>query len=320
MKYFVTGGAGFIGSHIVEKLIEQNLEVIVYDNFSTGKIKYLENLINNKNLNVIEGDLLDKDLLFKSMENIHTVFHIAANADVRNSFVDPNKDFCQNLLATFNVLESMRINNCKKIIFSSTAAALGEPEIFPTPENCPIPKQTSIYGASKIGAEAIISAYCEGYKLEGYSFRFVSLLGPRYPHGHVYDFVKQLLSNPNELSVLGDGSQKKSFLNIEDCIEAIFLVSNVNLSSNDQGCSYQVFNLGNLEYVTIKDSISFICSEMKVNPNIKYGFGSRGWTGDSPFVFLDTSKIQSRGWKPKHNIESSVKQTVKWLLNNQWIF
>ena len=320
MKYFVTGGAGFIGSHFVEDLLNKKNEVVVFDNFSTGQIRFLENIENHKNLLIIRGDLLDKESLESSIKGCDTVYHFAANADVMKSFEDPYRDFNQNLLATMNLLDAMRKNKINKIIFSSTAAALGEPETFPTSEDCPIPSQTSLYGASKIGAEAMISAFCEGYGFEAYIFRFVSLLGSRYPHGHVFDFVKQLITNKNELIILGNGKQKKSFLNIKDCVKAINLVAEKNKTALKNKHNIEIYHLGNSDFINIKKSAAIICNEMSLNPKIIYKGGERGWVGDSPFVFLDISKIKNEGWKPEFTIEHSIRETVRWLIDNQWIF
>ena len=241
---------------------------------------------------------------------------MAANADIRDGLNHPRKDLEQNLIVTFNILEQMRKNNVKKIVFASSAAALGEPSFFPTDEKLPIPHQTSLYGASKLASEALISAYCEGYGFSASIYRFVSILGPRYPHGHVFDFVKKLLKDPNKLEILGDGTQKKSYLHINDCIEAIIKISNKVFKSQD--C--QVFHLGTEEYIKVSDSASMISKLMNLNPDFEFTGGRNGWIGDNPFVFLDISKAKSYGWKPKKTINESLQDTVDFLLENKWIY
>jgi UDP-glucose 4-epimerase len=213
----------------------------------------------------------------------------------------------------------MRQRGIKRIAFASSAAALGDPSVFPTPEDCPVPIQTSLYGASKMACEGMISAYCEGAGFEGYVFRFVSLLGNRYPHGHVFDFCRSLHANPSKLRVLGNGLQRKSFLNISDCLSAILHVVGTETAMNTKH-NFQVYNLGYHEFVEIKQSVGWICERLGVQPEIEYAGGSKGWVGDSPFVFLDTTKIQATGWAPKVSIRDSICETVDWLTKNDWIF
>ena len=319
VRCLVTGGAGFIGSHITDQLLKKNYSVVVYDNLSTGQINYLLGSQMSDNFTFVEGDLLDPELLEKSLEGIDVVYHMAANADIRFGLKNPYIDLEQNTIATFNLLESMRKNGVNRIVFASSAAVLGEPEIFPTPENCAIPVQTSLYGASKIACEGMISSYCEGYGFEGYSFRFVSLLGPRYPHGHVFDFVKQLRESPSKLKILGDGTQKKSYMHIDDCLDAIFLVADERRTALMSKHNYQVYHLGSNDYIKVSRSVEIICDQMKLKPELDYEGGDRGWVGDNPFVFLDVNKMQSEGWSPNHSIESSVRETVDWLNTNAWI-
>jgi UDP-glucose 4-epimerase len=248
------------------------------------------------------------------------VFHLAANADIRGGLTHPRKDLEQNTLVTFNVLEMMREAGVKRIIFSSTAAALGEPEVFPTPETCAIPVQTSLYGASKMACEGLISSYCEGYGFEGYVFRFVSLLGPRYPHGHVFDFVRKLRVDPTRLHILGDGRQRKSYLHIEDCLDALLLICEVKRTAKDTRRHFEVYHLGVQEYCSVEQSAGWISTELGLTPKLEYSGGERGWIGDNPFVFLDVSKAIATGWAPKHTIEQSVRETARWLSDNSWIF
>jgi len=207
MKALVTGGAGFIGSHIVDRLLKERYEVIVYDNLSTGNKKFLET--NIKKIRFIQGDLLDKKTLDNSLKGIDIVFHMAANADIKENLKDPTKCLEQNTIATSNLLESMRKNNVKKIVFASTGSVYGEPDIFPTPEDAPFPTQTSMYAASKLACEGLLESYSEGYNFMVYIFRFVSIMGERYSHGCVFDFYKKLKKDSSKLDILGDGKQKK---------------------------------------------------------------------------------------------------------------
>ena len=223
-RIFVTGAAGFIGSNLVDRLLADGKTVVGWDNFSTGQKKFLDGALKNKNFKLVEGDNLDLPALTKAMAGCDTVFHLAANADVRFGLEHPSKDLQQNTVATFNVLEAMRANGIKRIAFSSTGSVYGEAEKIPTPEDAPFPVQTSLYAASKVSGEGMISSYCEGFKFEGYIFRFVSILGERYTHGHVFDFYKQLLEHPDRLKVLGDGSQRKSYLYVQDCVSAMLHV------------------------------------------------------------------------------------------------
>jgi UDP-glucose 4-epimerase len=314
MKILVTGAAGFIGSNLVDFLLLQGHEVIGVDNLSTGLERFLEGARRNPRFRFFSFDLLDTSEL-TSLPAVDYVFHLAANADVRFGLNHPRRDLEQNALVTQNVLEWMREKDCKRIAFSSTGSVYGEPEIFPTPETAPFPRQTSLYGASKMAAEGIISAYCEGFGFEAKVFRFVSILGERYTHGHVFDFVRSLLAKPKELTILGDGRQKKSYLYVGDCLTAIGAAL-----SQPMKPGVEFLNLGTSEYVEVLDSAKEICAEMGVHPEFKFTGGQRGWVGDSPFIFLDTTKVRSSGWAPQRNIRSSVRLTTRYLLNNQWVF
>jgi len=312
-KYFVTGGAGFIGSNLVDRLLSQGNDVVVYDNFSTGIPEYLDAASKNSGFRLIKGDLLDTDLLNKAMSHCDFVFHFAANADVRFGTEHPAKDLQQNTIATFNVLEAMRKNSINKIAFSSTGSVYGEARVIPTPEDAPFPIQTSLYGASKLAGEGLIEAYCEGFGFHAWIFRFVSILGERYPHGHVFDFYKQLRAHPEYLDVLGNGHQKKSYLYVQDCIDAIFTA----IEKSDDPVN--IFNLGTDEYCEVNDSIGWICGELGLKPEIRYSGGERGWIGDNPFIFLDCKKIQSLGWKPRYTIHQGIVRTLEFLEQNLWV-
>lgn len=313
MNCFVTGAAGFIGSSLTDRLLAEGHEVTGFDNFSTGRRRFLEDALRNPRFRLLEGDLLDRDAVQDAIAGADCVFHLAANADVRYGVHHPRRDLEQNTTATCNVLEAMRLNKVGRIAFSSTGSVYGEPDVFPTPETCPLPIQTSLYGASKLAAEGLIEAYAEGFGMDVYIFRFVSILGERYQHGHVFDFYKQLLEHPDSLNVLGDGTQRKSYLYIQDCIDAILLV----LEKPHRKVS--IFNLGADEYCQVNDSIGWIGEHLGLKPRLTYSGGPRGWIGDSPFIFLDCSKIRAEGWQPRLTIQQGILRTLDYLRENHWL-
>jgi UDP-glucose 4-epimerase len=313
MKCFVTWCAGFIGSHLTDRLLALGHEVVGYDNFSTGLEPFLEQAFSLPSFQFIYGDLLNTLALTAAMKSCDMVFHLAANADVRFGTEHPRKDLEQNTIATFNVLEAMRANQIKRIMFSSTGSVYGEAEVFPTPETAPFPTQTSLYGASKLACESLISAYCEGFGFQSYIFRFVSILGERYTHGHVLDFYQQLLKDPAHLYILGDGHQRKSYLYIHDCIDAIFLCLE---KAQDK---VNLFNLGTDEYCEVNNSAGWISEALGVTPAFAYSGGTKGWIGDNPFIFLDCNKIRALGWRPKLNIRQGVEATVRFFQQQSWV-
>jgi UDP-glucose 4-epimerase len=312
-RVFITGVAGFIGSHLADHLLKNGYSVVGYDDFSTGFMENLSWATKQPGFILIHGDVLDLNALGSTMSGCDFVFHLSANADVRFGTEHPKKDVEQNILATFNVLEAMRANGIKMIAFASTGSIYGEPALFPTPEGAPFPIQTSLYGASKLAGEGLIEAYCEGFGLQGYIFRFVSILGERYSHGHVFDFYKSLRGNPDELRVLGDGHQKKSYLYVKDCIDAMLLAIE---KAHDK---VNIFNLGTDEYCEVNDSIAWITAHLGLKPKLSYTGGERGWVGDSPFIFLDCRKIRALGWTPKLSIREGVSRTLKYLQDNPWL-
>ena len=311
--YFVTGAAGFIGSNVVDRLLDEGLSVVGYDNFSSGFEGNLEGAQKSLNFRLIRADVLDLRVLTEAMAGCDFVFHLAANADVRFGTLHPEKDLEQNTVATFNVLEAMRANGIGRIAFSSTGSIYGEPDVFPTPEDAPFPVQTSMYGASKLACEGLIQAYCEGFGFNSWIFRFVSILGERYSHGHVFDFYKRLLSDPGHLHVLGNGKQRKSYLYIQDCIDSMLIAIE---KAKDK---VNIFNLGTDEYCAVNDSIGWICKHLGFDPKLSYGGGDRGWIGDSPFIFLDCSRIRALDWQPRLTIREAVIKTLQYLQENRWL-
>ena len=312
-RYFITGGAGFIGSNLADRLLADGHRVTVYDNLSTGQLGFIEAARKHPNFKLVEGDLLDEARLADALTGHDFVFHLAANADVRFGLNHPRRDLEQNTIVTYNVLEAMRAHGVRRIAFSSTGSIYGEPEIHPTPETCPFPIQTSLYGASKLAGEGLIAAYCTGFGFQGYIFRFVSILGERYTHGHVYDFYKKLLTDPREIEVLGNGKQRKSYLHIQDCLDAMLTVIEKGKEP------VNVYNLGTDEYCNVDQSLGWICAHLGLNPERRYTGGERGWVGDSPFIFLDTAKVRSLGWRPRFSIQESVIRTLQYLQANRWV-
>ncbi|MDB5332799.1 MAG: nucleoside-diphosphate sugar epimerase [Phycisphaerales bacterium] len=313
-RYFITGGAGFIGSTLADRLLAAGHAVTVYDNFSTGRRPFLASARDHRNFRLIEGDTLDCAKLSDSIKGHDFVFHLAANADVRFGTQHPRRDLEQNTIGTHNVLEAMRLGGVKQIAFSSTGSVYGEPDVFPTPETAAFPVQTSLYAASKLAGEGMLAAYCAGFGFRGYVFRFVSILGERYSHGHVYDFYRQLSADPSQIRILGDGTQRKSYLYVQDCIDAM-------LTAIEQAdAPVNVFNLGTDEYCRVSDSLDWITAKLNVRPRRNHTGGPRGWVGDSPFIFLDTAKVRALGWRPKLTIRQGVEKTVEYLQANSWLF
>jgi UDP-glucose 4-epimerase len=307
LKALVTGAAGFIGSNLVDRLLQLGHQVVGFDNFSTGRELFLETASQSSAFQLVRGDLMNTREITCAMQGIDVVFHLAANADVRFGTNHPTRDLQQNTICTSNVLEAMRLAGTRRIVFSSTGSVYGEPEVFPTPENAPFPVQTSFYAASKLACEGLIAAYCEGFGFTAHIFRFVSILGERYTHGHIYDFYNQLLKDPERLRVLGNGLQRKSYLYVQDCLDAILMALE---KAQDK---VNIFNLGTDEYCCVNDSIGWIVNRMGLNPKLEYTGGERGWVGDSPFIFLDCSRMRALGWKPRFTIKDGVTRTVEFL-------
>ena len=313
MHYFVTGGAGFIGSNLVDRLLSQGHHVTAFDNFSTGQEPFLLEAGRAANFSLVRGDLLDVPVLTRAMDGAEFVFHLAANADVRHGTLRPRFDLEQNTIATYNVLEAMRSCGVQRIAFASTGSVYGEAQVIPTPEDAPFPVQTSLYGASKLAGEGLIQAYCEGFGFQAHIFRFVSILGERYSHGHVFDFYSQLLRDPRELHILGDGHQRKSYLYVGDCLAAmLWAIEHAHGRVN-------IFNLGTPEYCQVNESVDWICGHLGLEPHRIYSGGERGWIGDNPFIFLDISKIRRLGWEPALTIRAGIVRTLEYLQDNRWL-
>jgi UDP-glucose 4-epimerase len=312
-RVLVTGGAGFIGSTLVDRLLGTGCSVTAYDNLSSGDSRFLESAARQPSFRLVQGDLMDQSLLRQAVEGQDLIFHLAANADVRHGTEHPRRDLEQNVIATHNLLEAMRSAGVGQIAFSSTGSIYGEPDVFPTPETCPLPTQTSLYGASKLAAEGLISAYCAGFGMQATIFRFVSILGERYTHGHVFDFYRKLLTDPHRIEVLGNGRQRKSYLYVHDCIDAMLL------AIAHPSTAVAIYNLGTDEYCSVDDSLGWISTELGIEPHREYTGGERGWIGDSPFIFLDCTRIRALGWRPTLSIREAVLRTLRYLQTNPWV-
>ena len=313
MRAFITGAAGFIGSSMADRLLGEGHTVVGYDNMSTGQERFLELATPKPNFTLVKGDILDTDALTAAMKGCDFVFHFAANADVRFGTNHPSRDLEQNTIGTFRVLDAMRLNGITKIAFSSTGSVYGESTVFPTPEDAPFPIQTSLYAAAKTAGEGLISAFCEGFGFQAWIFRFVSILGERYSHGHVFDFYKSLLADPTKLKILGNGKQRKSYLYVQDCLDAI------QVAITKATAKVNIFNLGTEEYVDVNTSVGYISEALALNPERSYTGGERGWIGDNPFILLDTKRIRALGWQPKLTIREGILKTLSYLQQNTWL-
>lgn len=313
MRVVVTGGAGFIGSNLVDRLLQIGHDVTVIDNCSTGRLEFLERALTSRACTLLNIDLLHGAAeLQTAVAGADAVVHLAANADVRFGWDDPGRDLRQNVIATHSVLEAMRSGGVDRLVYSSTGSVYGEATVIPTPEDAPFPVQTSLYGASKVAAEGMIQAYQEGAGLRGTIFRFVSVLGPRYTHGHVIDFVRHLRRDPAVLTILGDGQQRKSYFDVDDCVEAIVLALTDDTLVG-------VFNLGADEACRVVDSAGWISDRLGLSPRFEFTGGDRGWIGDNPHIHLDTRRIQAVGWEPTYTIQESIIRTVDWLVSEPWV-
>ena len=312
----VTGAAGFIGSNLVDRLLSIGLTVVGFDNFSTGRKEFLAEALQAPRFKLVKGDLLNAEDLDAAFQGhaIDTVFHLAANADVSRGLQHPERDLEQNTIGTFKVLEAMRAHDVRHIAFSSTGSIYGESKVTPTPEDAPFPVQTSLYGASKLAGEGLIEAYAEGFGFTAWIFRFVSVLGERYTHGHIYDFYKRLRADPRRIEVKGDGQQTKSYMYVKDCIDGMLLA----LSRHETGV--HIFNLGTDATIKVENSLALITETLGLTPEIVYSGGRQGWIGDNPFIHLDCSRIRDLGWKPQRTIQEGVVTTLKWLQANLWVY
>jgi UDP-glucose 4-epimerase len=311
MRYFVTGGAGFIGSNMVDRLMAKTENsVTVYDNLSSGRREFLAQHEKDDRFRFIEADLLDLDKLTESVTGHDMVIHFAANADVRMGVEMTDIDLKNGVQATYNLLEGMRKTNVKKIAFSSSSTVYGEATIIPTPEDYGPLIPISLYGAAKLGAEAYITSFANSFDMQAWIFRFANIIGSRGTHGVIIDFIKKLQKNPSELEILGDGRQQKSYLLVDECVDSILYA----IEHADERVN--IFNLGSTDHISVKRIAEIIVSEMGLEKvEFKFTGGSRGWTGDVPKMLLGTDKIRNLGWKGKLNSEGALCQAIKLTLN-----
>lgn len=307
-RALVTGGAGFVGSHVADRLLAEGAEVTILDNFSTGWRQFVP-----ARARLIEADLLDPSAAARAVEGCDLVFHLAASADIKDNLLEPRRCIDQNVVATQNLLEAMREAGVREVAFASTGSVYGESTVVPTPEDAPFPVQTSIYGTSKLAAEGLLTSYALGYGFRAWIFRFVSLLGPRYTHGHVIDFWRRLRRDPTRLDVLGDGHQKKSYLHVGDCVSGMLLA----IARSKEPIN--LFNLGHHDWIEVDQSIAVITATLAVSPRIVHAGGERGWVGDSPRVLLDASRLRALGWAPTRGIEESIVETLAFLEANPFV-
>ena len=308
MKALVTGGAGFIGSHLIDALLSKGYEVSCIDNFSSGKREFIEH--NLERIELYEGDLLRQEDISKAIDGCDVVFHLAANPDVRIGAINTRTHLDNGILATYNLLEEMRRKDINKIVFTSSSTVYGEASIIPTPENYGPLIPISLYGAAKLAAEALISSYCHTFDMEAIIYRFANVVGPRSTHGVIYDFIKKLRKNPQELEILGDGKQRKSYLYVDDCIDAMLF------GMEKAKEKVEIFNIGSEDWVEVKEIADIVSEEMGLKPEYRFtgGIDGRGWKGDVKFMRLDISKLKNMGWKPKYSSREAIRLTAKWLI------
>lgn len=310
----VTGGAGFIGSSLVDRLLADEVEVTILDDFRSGRREFVAGALRGSGARLVEGDVLDSAALDDAVSGCDLVFHLQANADVRRGLEHPRRDLEQNTLATAGLLEAMRDRGVARIVFASTGSVYGEPSVFPTPEDAPFPVQTSLYAASKLAGEGLVAAYAAGYGFVGVICRLVSILGERYTHGHLFDFYRALKRDPTQLRVLGNGRQEKSYLYVQDCIDGLLAAADCHY--DEPGA--HIYNLGTEETIVVDDSIRILLDHLSLTPRIEYTGGARGWVGDSPLIRLDTTRIRALGWQPRMTIPAAIERTLRWFEVNDY--
>ncbi|WP_298682653.1 NAD-dependent epimerase/dehydratase family protein [uncultured Methanomethylovorans sp.] len=307
-KVLVTGGAGFIGSHVVDRLLADGHEVVVFDNMTSGKMEFIAHHLNDPHFKLINGDLLQPDQVLKACNDVGQVFHLAANPDVRIGASNTRMHFDQNVLATYNLLDAMHRQHVKEIAFTSSSTIYGQANIVPTPEDYGPLVPISMYGASKLACEAMITAYCHTFDMRSWIFRFANIIGDRGTHGIIVDFIHKLKRDPAHLEILGDGKQSKSYLHVRECVDAMMLVV---LKGNDQ---VNILNIGSEDTISATRIGEIVAEEMALDPEFKYTGGSQGWKGDVPKMMLSIEKLKALGWKPGVGSEESVRVTARSLL------
>jgi len=305
-RIFVAGGAGFIGSHLVDALVSQGWQVTVYDNLSLGRVEFLQGALDKGGATLVEADLQDLPRLERALAGHEMVWHLAANSDIRQGTRSTRLDLEQGTLVTYNVLEAMRRTSVQRIAFASSSVVYGEPLQLPTPEDygplCPI----SLYGAAKLAAEGLISAFGHCYGVQAFIFRFANIVGPRSTHGILHDFAAKLRDQPDELEVLGDGQQQKSYLSVEDCVEAMLFVV------EQAGEPLNIFNLGSGDNVTVARIAELVAQRWTGGrARLRFTGGRRGWAGDVPVMLMDVSRLNRLGWSAPRTSEQAVQAAIE---------
>jgi UDP-glucose 4-epimerase len=310
VKYFVTGGAGFIGSNVVDRLIQDNdSEITIFDNFCSGKMSYIEHHMGNRHFKLVRGDLCDLSYLKETIKGHDFVFHFAANADISKSMVETSLDLNQTVIATYNLLEAMRQGGVRRIAYSSGSGIYGDVGLTETAEDFGPLMPISMYGASKLGAEGLICAFCHMFDMQAWIYRFANVVGRRQTHGVGFDFIRSLKKNHRELNILGDGKQSKSYIHISDIIEAMFFI--IKKSSS----KVNIFNVATDDYITVNEIARIVVEEMGFkDTKFIYTGGKRGWKGDVPVVRFNLEKIHNLGWSVKYNSKEAIKLSVQELL------
>jgi UDP-glucose 4-epimerase len=310
MKSVVTGGAGFIGSHLVDTLVAEGDEVTVIDNLSTGKYAHIKELVDSGSIGLVRKDLLLEGWQ-DSFDGVSRVFHLAADPDVRASSVSPEQVYRENVTATMRVLEAMRHSGVRDLVFTSTSTVYGEASVIPTPEEYTPMEPISVYGGTKLACEAMISSYAHTYGMKTWVFRFANIIGSRSNHGVIWDFLHKLRENPGELEILGDGRQSKSYLSVDACIDALlYAVTHSDLPFN-------VFNIGSEDWIDVRSIARILVDEMRLSGvKFRYTGGDRGWKGDVPRMLLSVDKLKSLGWRPLTSSEESVRKAARELIGD----
>jgi len=308
MKYFIAGGAGFIGSHVAHRILKDPVceGLVIYDNFTSGKDRHITDIVNNPRVTVVRADIKDLDHLVKAMSGSETVFHFASNPDIAKAITQPDVDFWEGTYLTQNILEAMRINGGKKIIYASGSGVYGETGYQEVTEDYAPMLPISTYGASKLAGEALICSYCHMFDMVGRAYRFANVVGPRQTHGVAFDFIRRLLQTPDRLTILGDGTQSKSYIYVDDVLDAIFI------SEIESQSQFDYFNVATGDYITVREIADLVIEEMGLNDvQLEFTGGDRGWKGDVPIVRFNLTKIHSLGWKSKYSSKEAIQLSIR---------
>lgn len=311
-RHFVTGGAGFIGSHLVDRLLSEGDSVTIFDNLISGKQRWIEHHLQGQRFQFVQADLLDTDALTKAMKGHDVVWHLGANTGIVAGNNTTNLDLENCTIATYNVLEGMRLNGISRLLFPSSATVYGDTKGAPLSESYGPLLPISLYGAAKLACEGLISAYCHLFQIRAWIFRYGNVMGSRMGHGVLYDFIHKLRENPQELEILGNGNQEKNYLTVDDCIDGMFFA----FSHATEQCN--IFNLGSDSTVKVTEIAHIVIEEMKLkNVRLKYTGGEQGWPGDVPAVIYDVSKLKKLGWTVKHTSAEAIRIATRQLINDK---